>query len=256
MGTRKIDAIDTATNRVVGTNSISRFGDGTFPSSIVSPDCKRVYAINGQLQTDLGFGGVMVIDRATVTLLKTIQVGNDPRSIAISPDGKRLAVTNADDGTVSIVDPQTGTTLHAVAALGTTQVPAITPDGKFIYAVYGANDGVLVVDTATGVLVANIVIAGGACAPFGIAITPNGRSAYVTCQDSGAVKVIDTATNTVVQSFTPGASAFAVTIGPAGKLVYVVENGDTILAIDTKTNAVVSTIPLPGSYGIAVRPLP
>ena len=49
---------------------------------------KHVYVANG------GSANVSVIDTATNTVLATVPVGTNPRSIAVTPDGKRAYVTS------------------------------------------------------------------------------------------------------------------------------------------------------------------
>src|SRR6185295_14004503 len=49
-------------------------------------------------------GTVSVIDTATNAVVKAIDVGLHPTGMALSPDGSRLYVTNANSDTVSVVD--------------------------------------------------------------------------------------------------------------------------------------------------------
>ncbi len=104
--------------------------------------------------------------------------------------------------------------------------------------------------------------------PGAIAITPNGSRAYVITNGGSAVTPIDTATNTAgtpirigttVSSQSAGANGIAVT--PNGSTMYVVNEGspfnpgNTVSAINTSTDTVVSTISV-GSLprGVAITP--
>ena len=60
-------------------------------------------------------GTVSVLDTASNTVVKTIDVGLHPTGMALSPRGDRLYVTNANSDTVSVIDTATDTvvkTLH------------------------------------------------------------------------------------------------------------------------------------------------
>ena len=60
-------------------------------------------------------GTVSVVDTATNTVVKTIDVGLHPCGMALSPSGDRLYVTNANSDTVSVISTATDTvvkTLH------------------------------------------------------------------------------------------------------------------------------------------------
>ena len=50
---------------------------------------------------------VSVIDTATNTVKSTVNVGNWPYGVAVTPDGKKVYVTNDHDNTVSVIDTAT-----------------------------------------------------------------------------------------------------------------------------------------------------
>jgi YVTN family beta-propeller protein len=45
-----------------------------------------------------------IISTATDEVLTTIRVGKEPHEVAITPDGNRVLVCNAQDNTVSVID--------------------------------------------------------------------------------------------------------------------------------------------------------
>lgn len=258
----EIDVIETARDKVAASIPFNQNGNQAFPNSVIfSPDCRLAYVVNAQIGPSFGFGGVLVIDRATYAILDTIQVGNDARSIAITPNGRRLYVTNAADGTVSVIDTKTNTVLDTIGGPGTAQVPAVTPNGEYVYVVFGDLDAVLVIDTASDAVKATIQWNTlTSCSAFGVAIAPDGRRAYVTCTESNNISVIDTATNTIVNTIPLNESPFAVAVGPYGRRLYVTDEfvtpADNVSVIDTLNDTVVAAIPVSSGAGIAVRPLP
>jgi YVTN family beta-propeller protein len=208
-----------------------------------------------------GFGTVSVIDRSSHAVVKNITVGEFPWSVAITPNGKRVYVTNSIDGTVSVIDTTTLSVVYTTPVIaGQTFGLAVTPNGKYVYVMGGSV--ALVMDTATNAITTTIPMPSAAW----VAITPNGRFAYVTDVDYDTVRVINTTTNTIAKTI-PGAScttlgvpicyATGVAIGPFGRYAYATSHGDRVFVIDTFINAVVDTITVGmAPVGIAVRPLP
>jgi len=262
----EVDVIDTATNTVAYKFALNNPGL-IFPNSVVfGPYDYRAYVVNDFIGPG-GNGTVSVIDRYSHAVVATIVVGEGPRCIAISPDGKRVYVTNGEDGTVSVIDT---TTLTVVATIpdgplyyiGTAYGLAVTPDGKYVYAM-GSSLGIVVFDTATDTITTTIsptLIPG--YIPCNVAFTPNGKLAYVTACGANSVIVVDTKTNTIVDTIPVGTPTlgpiYGVAIGPFGKHVYVTSSPtNDVYVIDTSSDTVVDTISVGANpYGIAVRPLP
>jgi len=88
--------------------------------------------------------------------------------------------------------------------------------------------------------------------------------AYVTDLYSRGLSVIDTVRNKIVATLTVGANSGAVAVSPDGKHAYVTNwydaeiggSGCAVWVIDTKSNKISATIPLPNfaNIGITVSP--
>src|SRR5208283_3722988 len=103
-----VSVIDTATKNITGTVPIGIDPAGYFPFGVaVSPDGERVYVTNtykgcvtktckGRKHSNKeeNHFSVHVIDTATNTVTDTVPVGSFPKGIAVSPDGKKVYVTN------------------------------------------------------------------------------------------------------------------------------------------------------------------
>ena len=121
----QVAVIDTATRAIV-----TRIPVGTYPyTTVMSADGSKVYVSNwgGKVPGPADFtdgmfpvvvdrrtgipvsGTVSVIDTASNTVIKTIEVGLHPCGMALSPSGDRLYVTNANSDTVSVIDTTTDT---------------------------------------------------------------------------------------------------------------------------------------------------
>jgi YVTN family beta-propeller protein len=170
----QVAVIDTATRSIV-----SRAPVGTYPyTTVISADGSKVYASNwgGKIPGPTDFtdgmfpvvvdrrtgipvsGTVSVIDTASNTVTKTIEVGLHPTGMALSPRGDRVYVTNANSDTVSVIDTGTDTvvqTLH-VGESGPGRTPilgsspnavTVSPNGRTLYVANAAQNAIAVVDT-------------------------------------------------------------------------------------------------------------
>lgn len=105
-------------------------------------------------------GTVSLIDLRSNAVLAEIPVGLHPSGMALSPDGTRLYVANANSDTVTVIDTSS---LRVVATWDTKPTPdlpfgsapnalAVSPDGARLFVANGGNNCVAVLDTTTGKL--------------------------------------------------------------------------------------------------------
>ena len=74
-----------------------------------------------------------MIDTSTSTVVDTVDVGQLPYGVAVTPDGSTIYVANQVSGTVSVIDAATNT-VNATLNVGTTPTEiTITPDGTRAY---------------------------------------------------------------------------------------------------------------------------
>ena len=112
-----------------------------------------------RLVTNYGSRTVSVIDTKAGSVnynkvIKTITVGANPNSVAVSPDGSLAYVANAND-TVSVIDTRTNAvvrtiTINSVAGNPGTHYVSVSPDGNRIY-VTDTNDKKLRIISMTGI---------------------------------------------------------------------------------------------------------
>jgi len=128
-----------------------RKGDVTGPTSgsqaVVDPE-------TGVAST----GTVSVVDLGARKAVTEISVGLHPSEMALSPDGSRLYVANANSDTVSVIDTSADAVVHTFSAKPMDALPfgsapnalAVSPDGKTLYVANGGNNLLAVLDAATG----------------------------------------------------------------------------------------------------------
>jgi YVTN family beta-propeller protein len=225
-----------------------------------SADASQVLVANA------GDDTVTVIDTQTHAAVgQPIHVGDNPQSIAITPDGAYAFVANHDADTVSVID------VHAAAVVGNPIAVgdgprdiSVSPDGAYVYVLNqnGGQESISVIDTSTRKTVGDPIILQQA--PSGatdMAVTPDGRRAYVTRSGFHTVAVLDLpARTTSGNEIGLGADqdqTNAIAMLPDGGHALVVGNnnaqGDGTL-IDTSTNTVTKHLPLNYFDELALAP--
>ena len=109
-------------------------------------------------------------------LLVELDVGNEPRFVAVSPDGYTAFVTNSVDGTVSVINLNTTTPEVMGNAIAVGMEPrgiAITPNGKYAYVANHTDGTVSVISTSSLSVVNTVAVEGN---PMAIAISDDGDS--------------------------------------------------------------------------------
>ena len=200
---------------------------------------------------------VSVIDTSSNTVVATVNVGSQPNSVAITPDGTRAYVTNGG-GDVWVINTSGNTVAAKVVVGGYPTGVAITPDGTRAYVTKTNANSVAVIDTSSNTVTATMAVG---TAPGGIAITPDGTRAYVANVGAGTgiISVIDTSSNTVTTTVDVGnVGPVGVAITPDGTRVYVLDGFGNLSVIDTASNIMTATVTLPGNeispFGLAISP--
>jgi len=190
---------------------------------VVSSDNASVWSVNPDSDSVTLFDVASDANRK----LMELPVGHEPRCVAITPDDKKLYVTNAVSGTVSVVDALQRAVVKTITVGTEPTGCALTLDGSKLYvANLGSND-VSVIDTGSDTVAKTIAAVGAK--PRAIAVAErNGKTqVYVTqflaqlVDDArpidqkegrddgreGRVSVIDAATDTLVKTIKLSAKA-------------------------------------------------
>jgi YVTN family beta-propeller protein len=99
-------------------------------------------------------GTVSVIDARARRVSKEIAVGLHPSGMALSPNGERLFVANANSDTVSVIDTRGDSVAASISVRPGVKAPigsspnalGVSPDGRSLYVANGANNALAVVD--------------------------------------------------------------------------------------------------------------
>lgn len=99
-------------------------------------------------------GGVSVVDLVQGTTTQQIQTGLSTSDLALSPDGTRLYVANANSDTVTVLAADAGTILEQLVVRPDPHLPfgsmpnglTLSPDGRHLYVACAGNNAIAVVD--------------------------------------------------------------------------------------------------------------
>jgi YVTN family beta-propeller protein len=192
-----VAVIDSASEAVVSTIAVGKRPRGVK----LSPNGKLLYvALSGSPRGGPGVDesklpppdrtadGIGVIDLAAGKLLKVLPSGQDPESFDVSPDGKRLYVSNEETAEMSVVDPAAGKVLEHVKIGKEPEGVTIRPGGKQVYVTCEEENEVISIDTRTFKVLAKFETGPR---PRSVTFTKNGATAFVSSENGAIITVID-----------------------------------------------------------------
>jgi len=208
--------------------AIDLLPEGNYPyDATISPDGGQVWF------TGASGDGVVVIDRATNSVIQQFAVANYCIGVAFNLDGSRALITSRDDEVIKIIDTATYAEVGSLPFPTDYQGPgniAIDPRSGSFYVVDWYNDYLVeVAPDGSGVL---------RSADFGnslwqVVVAPDGQHVYVTDRSLDQVVEIDTATFTVTRTFHVGDDPWGLDISGAGDLLVVAcEDSHEVILID------------------------
>lgn len=203
----------------------------------MSTDGRRLYVTS---QDDTGF--VMVLDTESHTVTGRIDCPGAER-LVITPDGRRLYVTNPGRGTVFVIDTGTQTVTRTISIGNMPLNLAVTPNGTRVYVTADPGGAMImrglvaVIDTASEKVIRTFPVVGLHSA---VAVAPDGERVYVASSlatRAGHVQVIDARTDTFIGERIPvGPAPRNLVVTPDSRRVVVL--GDGIHVIDAATTTV------------------
>lgn len=170
----------------------------------LTPNQNRAFVPN------IGSGTLTTINtlpRQTTKTVRTGRTGDDtagPEGVAVSPDGRRVWVTNRQEGTIAVFDARSLRKVNTLDCPGFPIRVLFTPDGEFAVVSCATDGEVAVYNWRTAELLARVpmlegmaddqegrMFAGRGPMPIGILCSPDGRWLYVSNTNADTVTVID-----------------------------------------------------------------
>jgi YVTN family beta-propeller protein len=205
---------------------------------------------------------VSVIDTGTDSVVATLDAGQRPRGIKLTPDGKTLVVAvsgspragpGVDESKLPPADrSKDGLALVDLATRQVRRLPGgvdpenfdISSDGKTIYVANEDASATSVVDVPSATVKATVKVG---AQPEGVTIRPGADEVWVTSEEGGKLYVIDTKADSVRHVITVGMRPRSVVFTHDGKKAYApAEVGANVTVIDATTYRPIATISVPG----------
>ena len=206
-------------------------------------------------------GDVTIIDGTTDAVVATFSVGERPRGIHATPDGKRLFVTLSGSPRMAPgVDENRAPADKRADGLGVIDAAArklvdrwhvgsdpeqfaISKDGKFAFIANEDDASASIINLDSGQPRGKIKVSEE---PEGMGVNPSNGEVYVTCEEKGEVFAIDPGQQRVIEKIDTGGRPRSVAFLPDGSRAYAAcENGGYVAVIDAKSHKLLSKIQLP-----------
>lgn len=169
-------------------------------------------------------GIVTVLSIPEHAVIDRISVGSHPTGTCVSPDGKKVFVTNQDSDTVSVIDAKSHKVLSTFNAPHNPSACAVGTDGNIVYVASAGGvsgtegNNVFAFDVQTGKVVWKTSAIDG---PTGIAIAKDGRTVYLTSYQMQSLFSIDAQSGEILDYIYAGGPADSIVVSPDGKSIYV-----------------------------------
>ena len=173
---------------------------------------------------------VSVIDTESWTVTKTIKVGQRPRGIDFTRDGKFVMVAVGDDDTIQMIDAKTQTVVDSLPSGPDPELFAQDAAGKVLYVANENDNTVTVIDLEKRARLGDIQVG---VEPEGMTISPDGKTLINTSETTNMAHFIDTSSRQIVANVLVDARPrFAEFKHDASELWVSSEIGGTVSIID------------------------
>ncbi len=219
---------------------------GNAVEQVLSRDEQVLYVSNFYHQE------VLALDATTLRVRRRFRVGQVPKHLAVSPDGKWLYASNWDSGTTTIVDLDTGKT-DEIAVGREPRGTAVSADGTQLYVVNFDSDTISVIDLATRTVTRTLGDL-GCDAPRHVVVTRDDRWLLVSCYHDKHVLVLDRVTGEVARRVPVGDGPKTVDVSFDGRFAYTADYQSHSMSIIDLTTWASQVVPLPlwRASGLAV----
>jgi PQQ-dependent catabolism-associated beta-propeller protein len=183
---------------------------------------------------------ISVIDGATLEIKKTIPVGQRPRGIILTKDGKSLLICASDDDTVQILDLASDEIVGTLPSGPDPEQLNIHPSGSPVYIANEDDALMTAIDLTQRKVIAEVPVG---VEPEGVGVSPDGKTLIATSETSNMAHFIDTESYEIVDNVLVGSRPRYAEFSADGSQLWVTsEVAGTVSVIDTKTRQIIKTI--------------
>ena len=198
---------------------------------------------------------VSVIDTDKWAVTNTIKVGQRPRGIEFTRDGKYVMVAVGDDDTIQVIDAKTEQIVDTLPSGPDPELFAQDAAGKTLYVANENDNTVTVIDLEKRARIGDIQVG---VEPEGMTISPDGKFLINTSETTNMAHFIDTSTRQIVANvLVDSRPRFAEFKRDGSELWVSSEIGGTVSIIDPAKHAVTGkiTFEIPGLRREAIQPV-
>lgn len=196
-----------------------------------------------------------VIDMRAMEVVKTIEVGQRPRGVYLSPDNKTLYLCASDDDTIQEIDVETLTVRHELPSGANPETFAISGDGKRIYTSNESDNIVTVIDLEKRAIAGQIDVG---VEPEGMAVSPDGKIVINTSETTNMAHWIDAQSLEIIDNSLVDQRPRHAEFDKEGKRLWVsAEIGGTVSVFDVGNHQEIAKIPfaIKGIHRDRVQPV-
>lgn len=198
---------------------------------------------------------ITVINGESLEVTATVPVGNRPRGIILSPDGKFLYVCASDDDTIEILDTATLKVVGTLPSGPDPEVMDLSPDGSLMYVANEDDNMVTVIDIPSRQVLSEIPVG---VEPEGMGVSHDGKWAVNTSETTNMAHFIDTDTHEITDNvLVDQRPRFAEWTRDDAEIWVSSEIGGTVSVIDNASRTVKKkiTFAIPGVPPEAIQPV-
>ena len=218
-----------------------------FYSSVV--DASKAYVTNEKDNT------LSVIDISKRKVVKTVDIGQRPRGITMTKDGKLVLICASDDDRVEVRDAETLKLKYHLPSGPDPELFVLSPDDSVLYIANEDDAMVTVVDMNEKMIIDDIPVG---VEPEGMGLVGNGSVLVNTSETTNMAHFIDTETLEIVENVLVDARPRVAMFTPDDKEVWVSsEIGGTVKVINPNSKEVTHTIgfEIPGVNEESIQPV-